>query len=481
LGAVQVAVMGWLFSAIGIWLDFAPRLAIVAGFGLALSSTAFVLQMLAERHQLVSQEGRVCFGVLLLQDLAVVPLLAMVSIFAPVSGKVSIDIGLALLEGVGALVLVIFIGRFAVRPVLRHIASANNSEVFAATALVLALGTGWIMEQAGLSMALGAFLAGVLLSDYDFRHQITADIEHFRGLLLGLFFMAVGMSLDLHLLVAKPFVVLGSVVALLAVKVLVFYPLARLFKVHPRQALHASFYLSQAGEFGFVLFGQALSSGLFSFEQFSLLVLVVTTSMLATPLMFSAAKYIGQYFPTEPVPDEIRAEHAHPAKGVVLVAGFGRFGHRVGTVLQASGIPFIGVDFNTARVIKARDEGLPVYYGDASQASVLQHLGADQAALAVVTLDQTQAAEKTVYALRRQCPNVPIYARSRSDEDSLVLHSQGVEAAVPETLESSLQLAAAVLRRLGVDEVRIGELVSAFREQDYKRFRARSDASRSER
>lgn len=471
LGLLQLVFTGAVLSVGAHWVGLAPRVSILVGFGLALSSTAFVLQLLAEHHSLGSAEGKAALGVLLLQDLAVVPLLILVSVFAPRAGEVGVNVGLGVLEGLGVLVLVVLAGRYAVRPLLRHIAAAGNSEVFAATVLLIALGTGWLTARVGLSMALGAFLAGVLLSDSEFRHQITADVDHARGLLLGLFFMTVGMGIDLSVLASQPAEIAGLVVALLLTKTLLLYPLARSFRLDTIKARRLALYLAQAGEFGFVLFGQALAVGLLEPAQHALLVVAASGSMVLTPALFALAAWLSARAPAVLLPDEARADHAHSAAGSVLISGFGRFGYRVGKVLESSRIPFVAVDNDPRRVLRAREEGLPVYYGDAARPDVLRHLGAARAALAVVTLDQTVAAERAVHTLKRQCPNVPIYARSRSGEDSLRLLSQGAETAVPEALESSLQLAASVLRRLGVEERRVDELVQRFREQDYSRLR----------
>lgn len=471
LGLSQVLLTGAVLSGISYLLGMNPRQAIIIGFGLALSSTAFVLQLLAERGELATQQGRASFGVLLLQDIAVVPLLAMIAVFAPQSGRVSVDIGVAILEGMGALVAVILTGRYAVRPVLRHIAASGNNEVFTATAVLLVIGTGWFMEEVGLSMALGAFLAGVLLSDSEFRHQITADIEHFRGLLLGLFFMGVGMTIDLQLLGTHVLHVLGIVIGLLLVKIALILPLARLFGYTYGQALSTALYLSQAGEFGFVLFGQAVNDTLLSQTQYSVLTLAIAVSMITTPLMFTLARVLTHRFKHQDVPTELRADQARAGDGDVIIAGFGRFGQQVASVLKKAGIPFIAVDTSVQEVVRGNDKGMPVYFGDASRADVLHHLGAEKASLIVITLNDTLAIQKTVQTIRTSCPQVPIAARTRSTEDSRRLQETGVEITVPEALESSLQLAAATLRKLGVEDKKVDRVVSDFREEDYRQLR----------
>ena len=473
LGIAQVALTGVVISAIAYTMGIKPRASIVIGYALALSSTAFVLQLLAERHALSKREGRATFGVLLLQDLAVVPLLAMTQMFAPRTGAVSTDVGLGLLEGLGALILVILTGRYAVRPVFRHTANSANHEIFTATAVLLVLGTGWLMEETGLSMALGAFLAGVLLSDSEFRHQITADMEHFRGLLLGLFFMAVGMLIDLGLFVTQPWIVIGAVATLLLIKIATIYPLARLFSLSHAQALHTAFYLSQAGEFAFVLFGAATVYGLLNEEQFKLLSLVVALSMLSTPLMFHIAYASVRRTESTDLPQELLADHVKPTEGLVLLAGYGRFGQQISRVLQARGVPFIAIDNNASRVLNAHERGLPVYYGDATRPDVLRHLGCNKAKLAIVTMDRSHAVEKTIRAIRDGGPDVPVFVRAHDEDDSRVFNTLGAQIIVPEALESSLQLAAEVLRHLGTADIEVSDVIKHFRDEDYRRLHER--------
>ncbi len=471
MGLSQVIITGAVLSVIVYLFGIELRSSIIIGLGLALSSTAFVLQLLAERGELPTKEGRAAFGILLFQDIAVVPLMLMIQVFSSRSGAVSLDIGLGIAQGLAALLTVIFVGRYAVRPILRHIAVAGNHEVFAATAVLLVIGTGWLMETVGLSMALGAFLAGVLLSDSEFRHQITADVEHFRGLLLGLFFMAVGMTIDLNLFVTQWHIILGMLVGLLSIKIILLYSLARLFQLNHYHSLRTALYLSQAGEFGFILFTIAFQQEILTQQQHSILLLVIATTMIVTPLLFSLARKFTQHYQDEEVPEEMHAAHADVCKDAVLIAGFGRFGEQVAKVLEAGGISYVAIDNNPIVVIKAHAQSLPVYYGDVSQPNVLRYLNADNARLAVVTLDNPNAVEKTINAIHHQCPHVPIFARTHSGEDSEKLHAMGVETTIPETLESSLQLAATILFRLGIKKAHVLELINDFRDEDYRRLR----------
>ncbi len=471
MGLLQVMITGVILTMVSYLFGHNPRTSIVIGFGLALSSTAFVLQLLTERGDLQSREGRLSFGVLLFQDIAVVPLLLMVSAFAPQSGAVSKEVGLGLSIGVGALLTVILVGRYAVRPMLRHISASGNHEVFTATAVLLVIGTGWLMEAAGLSMALGAFLAGVLLSGSEFRHQITADVEHFRGLLLGLFFMSVGMTIDVTLFSVFWLEIILTVILLLSLKIIVIYPLARLFNADHTTALRSALYLSQAGEFGFVLFALAANVNLLTSEQHSTLLLAIVISMITTPFLFNLALRLTYKSVQNDVPEEMLSDHANVTNDTVLIAGFGRFGEQVAKILEAGGIPYIAVDNNPSTVIKAHDQSLPVYYGDVSRPNVLKHLHANRSILAVITLDQPLAVERAIMALHTECPRVPIFARSKDGNDSIRLHDLGVETTIPETLESSLQLAAIILFRLGVKKANVIEIVNEFRDEDYRLMR----------
>ena len=471
LGLLQVILTGIAITLISLSFGNNTRASIVIGFGLALSSTAFVLQLLTEKGELQTSEGQASFSILLFQDIAVVPLLLMVNALAPQSAAISKSIGLGLLEGFGALLSVILIGRYAVRPMLRHIAASGNHEVFTATAVLLVIGTGWLMATVGLSMEMGAFLAGVLLSGSEFRHQITADVEHFRGLLLGLFFMSVGMSINVGLLGSSWDTIIVIVALLLVIKIVMIYLLVRLFRITHIPALRCALYLAQAGEFGFVLFALAFQQKLLTEHQHSLLILSVVTSMLITPLLFKLAQKITTKDIDRELPDEIKNKTANVTENTVLVAGFGRFGEQVARVLAAGGIPYIAIDNNPSTVIKAHDQSLPVYYGDVSRPNVLKQLGIEKSCLAVITLDQPLAVERAITALRSQCPRVPIFARSRDEIDSQHLHTLGVETTIPETLESSLQLAATILFRLGVKKASVIDIVSEFRDEDYRLMR----------
>ncbi|MGB0671629.1 MAG: monovalent cation:proton antiporter-2 (CPA2) family protein, partial [Rhodospirillales bacterium] len=396
LGSAQFVVTGLLLGAAAHWLgDLNWRTSIIIGAGLALSSTAFGVQILADRGQLNSSWGRAGFAILLLQDLAVVPLLAAVPLLAESGMEVTEGLGLAFLEA-GAILLVVLIGgRFLLGPTLRFIARARNQDLFTAFALFLVLSAAFAMDLAGLSMAMGAFLAGILLAESEYRHQVEADIQPFRGLLLGLFFMSVGMGLDLGSLVRDWVVVLAIISGLIALKAAVIWALARLFGIDGAGAIQAALLLAQAGEFGFVVFGFAGQQGLLPISVSQPLVSAIALTMLATPFLAMAGARLGRNLDSRrdrtalrPHPDQMAEVKESP----ILIAGFGRVGRNVYRILTGLGVSCRAVDLNESAVTRARAEGEEVYFGDSSRADILRGVGADHARLLVITLDDPKAA-----------------------------------------------------------------------------------------
>ena len=338
-GLAQVLITTLILTALGRHAGLPPPVPLLIGSALALSSTAFVLQVLSERNELASQHGRLSFAILLLQDLAVVPLLALVPLLDPQERELGINVGFALIESAAIFGAVLLAGRYLLGPLFRHVAASRNSEVFTASALLLVLGTALIMEEAGLSMAMGAFIAGLLIADSEFRHQVIADISPFRGLLLGLFFMSVGMVIDFGGLVDDLPQVLLWLVVLLVVKALVLWPLAILAGLRGASALAVALFMAQGGEFGFVLFGVAYQAGLLEDQIFQRAILVAALSMALTPLL---VRYADRLLVAEkqaarsgtPSPNEIVAEADAEAPRPVLIAGFGRVGRRIGELLD---------------------------------------------------------------------------------------------------------------------------------------------------
>lgn len=466
LGGLQVLITGALLGGAAHALGLSAQASVMAGLGLALSSTAMGLQLLSERGEMASTYGRSAFAILLLQDLTVPVLLALVPLLADGGRTLGADLGVAVAEGLVVLGLVLGGGRLLLRPALRIVARARSAELFTATALLIVLGMGVAMERVGLSMAMGAFLAGLLLADSEFRHQIEGDIQPFRGLLLGLFFMGVGMTVDFGQLFAQAGVVLGLVVALLTVKAAVMVPLCRAFGLTWADSVRTAALLSQGGEFAFVLFSFATGHGVMPAEETQLLVLVVSLSMAVTPLMALVGGRIAKRLQPEPAataPQAVADDH----EGHVIIAGFGRVGRTVAAMLQACGRRYVAFDLDLAAVQAGRDDGLTVYYGDASRPEVLRAARAESAALLVVTMDDQHAVTRAVVQVRGQYPALKILARARDLAQSKALRSCGATSAVPETLEASLQLAASALGATGVDAATVSEVTDAYRADHY--------------
>ena len=466
LGSAQVLVTGLVITGLALLFGQALNTAVVIGFGLALSSTAFGLQILTERGEMGSTYGQTGFSILLLQDLAVVPLLALVSLLATKTAQVDaqdFDIGTALL----VLLATILVGRFLLTPLLRLVASCQTSEVFTAAAVLMVLGTAWLMEEVGLSLALGAFVAGLLLADSDYRHQIVADIEPFRGILLGLFFIGVGMSIDFGLLGREGPLIAALVAGLLLVKTLIIWGLCRLMGVTPADSTRVSLLLSQSGEFGFVLFGLATLNGLLSLELFQFLTLLIALTMVSTPLMAALGGHLHTRLSRHPKQHDISTDHLNAGHPHVIIAGFGRVGRRVAQLLHAGNVPYLAIDSNPDRVAEGRKDGFSVFYGDAGQVDLLKAAGAAEAGVLVCTLDQTVPAMRLVSGLRQHYPGMAIHARGRDRAHCEQLLKAGATVAISENLEASLQLGSAVLNTMGITTEDAATLVASFRKEYY--------------
>lgn len=467
LGTAQVILTGLIIAGVALLLDQSLKTAIIIGFGLALSSTAFGLQILHERGEMGAAHGHTAFSILLLQDLAVVPLLMLVSLLAAKKPLLE-GIEFAVLEAVLMVAMVILVGRFFLSPILRLVATSRTSEVFTAAAVFAVLGTAWLMEEVGLSLALGAFLAGVMMAESHYRHQITADIEPFRGILLGLFFMGVGMSIDFGLLADNSVFIAGLVIGLLLIKSTLLWGLCRVMGVGATNGTRVSLLLSQSGEFGFVLFGLAFASGILRADVFQYLTLLIALTMITTPLMANLAEVIvrrmGKTSERHNIStDHIPAEHPH-----VIIAGFGRVGRRIARILHAANVSYLAIESDADRVLEGKKKGFQVFYGNASHAEVLKAAGAGQAGVLVCTLDQTLPAVRLVQIMRQHYPNIAIHARGRDQQHCDQLLKAGASLVISETLETSLQLGSAVLSTMGVFEEDANELIEAYRKKhDY--------------
>ena len=463
LGGAQVLVTGLVLAVIAHWFGLSWQAALVTGFGLAMSSTAIVLAWLGERGELSSPSGRRAFAILLFQDLAVIPLIALLPLLAP--EKTGAESGWMLAaKGGAAIVLVIVVSRVLIRPVLNVVARFGGREVFTAAALLVVIGAALLMEAIGLSMSLGAFLAGVLLADSEFRHELEADVEPFKGLLMGLFFMAVGMSANLALFRTQPFAVLGVAAALMVLKALLLYGIMRGAKSGDEDAQRVAGLLAQGGEFAFVLFAAARVAGILEMETTQFLVLAVTISMLLAPLTFVAhEKMLARWLARRKEPEfDLIDGTGNP----VIIAGYGRYGQIVSRVLRMAGVPFTAIEINYQQVDFVRKFGNKVYYGDASRLELLESARARDAKLFVLAIDDVEASMKTAALVRKHFPDLPILARARNRVHYYRLRDLDIEAAERETFRSSLETARQALETMGIASAQAARAVDLFRKHD---------------
>ncbi|MEJ0019264.1 MAG: monovalent cation:proton antiporter-2 (CPA2) family protein [Acetobacteraceae bacterium] len=464
LGSAQVVVTGGVLALLAHLAGIAWPGAIVLGAGLAMSSTAIVLPMLAERDLLTSRAGRDAFAVLLFQDLAFIPLVALV----PLLGGDAVPDHVPwydVARAAAAIVVILVGGRFLVGPLFRLIGGAKTPEVFTAVALLIVVGTAWLASIAGLSASLGAFMAGVLLSGSEYRHELQADIEPFEGLLLGFFFISVGMEADLGLARTEPLLLVEAVLLLLLAKSVVAFALSRIAGANVASALRFSLALPQASEFSFVLFAAAVAAGALTPAHAALATLVTAASMVATPVLFAGVEAMLKRLRRPPTPayDTIDAPPAP-----VIICGFGRFGQIVGRVLRMHGIGFTALERNPGQVEVVRRFGMQVYFGDPTRPDMLRAAGAEHAKLLVVTLDDPTGVLSTVEMAKRYFPNLAILARARNRWYAHLLMDRDVDGFVRETFFSSLNLAKQALVTLGIEAAAADRAVELFREHDEK-------------
>ncbi|KAL0700440.1 hypothetical protein Bca4012_056562 [Brassica carinata] len=472
LGSSQVLVTAAVIGLIAHYVaGQAGPAAIVIGNGLALSSTAVVLQVLQERGESTSRHGRATFSVLLFQDLAVVVLLILIPLISPNSSKGGIGfqaiaeaLGLAAVKAAVAITAIIAGGRLLLRPIYKQIAENRNAEIFSANTLLVILGTSLLTARAGLSMALGAFLAGLLLAETEFSLQVESDIAPYRGLLLGLFFMTVGMSIDPKLLLSNFPVVVGALGVLIVGKTILVVIMGKLFGISIISAIRAGLLLAPGGEFAFVAFGEAVNQGIMSPQLSSLLFLVVGISMAITPWLAAGGQLIASRFELHDVRSLLPVEsETDDLQDHIIICGFGRVGQIIAQLLSERLIPFVALDVSSDRVTVGRSMDLPVYFGDAGSREVLHKIGAERACAAVVALDAPGANYRCVWALSKYYPNVKTFVRAHDVVHGLNLEKAGATAVVPETLEPSLQLAAAVLAQAKLPTSEIANTINEFR------------------
>jgi glutathione-regulated potassium-efflux system protein KefB len=479
LGSLQILVSGGFIALLMHLSQPDWGIDILAGLTLALSSTAFVMQILQERGEIASPHGQTTFAILLMQDLAVVPLLALVPILGDV-GTLSGDMPLfqQVLIVLAAVGLVVATGYYVIPRVFDLLARQNNREAFFLVAMASVFTAAWAMEEAGMSMALGAFLMGVALSGSRYNLQIQAAIEPHKGLLMSLFFVAVGMSVDIGALAAAPLVFLSQVIAIVAIKILVLFGLCLAFGESRQTATRVAFILSQGGEFGFVLFGAAKAMGILDDQTFVLSVGIISFSMLITPLLVKVGDALAARVPVSgATPDEAYRFSLAGAEteARALVAGYGRVGHTVGTILSSSGVPYLAFDMEPARVDEFRLLGHPVYYGDVTDVDLLLAARIDKVDLVVITLDNRKAALRATRLIRDLAPHAIIVARARDLDTSYALIQAGANKAFPEAVEASLRLAAEALESLGVASEDTAMLVRGVRSTNYALVRENGD------
>lgn len=473
LGSAQVVVSTLLLAAAAVALGLPRSTALVAGFGLAMSSTALSLQMLAERQELSTRHGRAAFAILLFQDLSIIPFLALLPMLAATDASQALDWA-GLLKVTAVFAVLIVGGRYALRPVFRRAAASGQPEIFTATALLLVVGTALAMQAVGLSMSLGAFVAGVLLADSEYRHELQADIDPFKGLLLGLFFIAVGMSADLSLVWRQPQLVLGLTAGLLLAKALLLYLLGRLSRLPVASAASLAFALPQGGEFAFVLFTAAGAAGLLAAELQALLIVVVTLSMMATPPLYALQRRWRTVAPP-PVYDEIG-----PQEHDVLIAGFGPFGQVIGRILRVKRVPFTVLDKDSQQVDFVRRFGGRIFYGDAGRLDLLRAAQADKARLFVLAIPDIEASLHVAGTVRHHFPQLRIFAMAVNRQHALALQDLGIDRVIRRSYFSSLEMTRHLLLALGEGEAAAQRAIDTFRQHDEATLRRQQAVFRDE-
>lgn len=472
LGTLQIVVSGIVIAGYFALYQSSWQVALLIGMTFALSSTAFVMQLLQERGEIATKHGITAFSILLMQDMAIVPLLAVVPIMSTV-GTLSAEVPLweqfAIVISMFALVFAF--GRYALPFALNHLAKQGNQDGFLLVILMAVFLSAWAMHQAGISMALGAFMMGMLLSSSRYRLQIQALIEPYKGLLMSMFFVAVGMSIDFQALAQQPLLFAQHTIAIVAIKLAVLFGLALAFGISRPLSTKVAFYLAQGGEFGFVLFGSALALQVIDDATFVLTVGIISVTMLATPPLVRLGNIIASRL--ERKRDTSSAlrypeSQASDDQRLVILGGFGRVGHAVAAILHSSDVPFIAFDTDPIKVAQGRRDGMPVYYGSIGDPSVLSAAHVERASVVVVTINNTSAALHAVSHVRSRFPNVPIVCRAHDLQASGQLLAAGATHAHPETMESSLRLGALTLEMLAVPQDSVESLLQSVRKDNYE-------------
>ena len=448
LGGLQVLFSAVVLTALMRWLGFNDREALILGLALSLSSTAVVIQIFADEKRIGSQAGRASFAILLMQDLAVIPILLLVKISGDSSRNLIFeDVLIAFAQAGIAAIIIVLIARYALRPFMRLVASTQSSDLFMAAVLLIAVGCGALATWAGLSMSLGAFIGGLMLAETEYRRAIEATIEPFKGLLLGSFFLLVGLGMHTDGILHFPFYILGLAVLLITIKATIIFSLGKAFHLSHRVAFETAMLLGPCGEFAFVVIAAAKALGLFASPETANMLLIVTLTMMAIPVLAQLAQ--GALQKTSLAELEPQDWPSHLATHVII-AGYGRVGALIGTMLDEHKIPFIAVDGNVSVINAARKTEARTYFGDASNPEFLRKCGLASARALAVTMDNPARAEEIVKMARAERADLKIIARARDERHAARLYEAGATEAVPETIEASLQLGEALLVETGV-------------------------------
>jgi CPA2 family monovalent cation:H+ antiporter-2 len=465
-GSLQVLLSAALISAVLAWMHVDLTSAIILGASLALSSTAVVLEILNRQHRMSTPLGKAVFAVLLAQDIATIPILVFVSFgLSNPDASVTSVLLKAFLQAAIAVGIIVIFSRYLLRPLFRVVAAAHSTELFIAAVLFVIIGTGVVAHQAGMSMALGSFVAGLLLAETEFRKAIQASIEPFQGLLLGVFFFTVGMRVDVREMLREPLLLLACVAGLILAKAVVVAGLARLFDLHWPAAVESGLLLGAGGEFAFVIIGIAADLNLISHRHSGLALAVTSVSMAATPLLnYGVRRVIPAFMGPHTIDPELTASPASQPRCAIVV-GYGRVGKVLSQALRRNQVPYIAIDCNPEGVINDRRAGHEVYFGDASDPEFLRVCGIDDAAGVIITINAREAVNDIVTYVRSIRPEILIIARARDADHSRHLYEIGATEAVPETIEASLQLSQSALVGLGVDSSLANESVQAMRNE----------------
>jgi CPA2 family monovalent cation:H+ antiporter-2 len=461
-GTAQVAVSAALIGGATLALGLPMQTAIILGLVLSLSSTAVVMQLMSEQHSTATRLGQAAFAVLMLQDLAVVPILILIGALRGDGGDgVAVLVLVTLAKAGGAIALIYLVGGRVIHPLFRAFAGHRQPDVFMALILLSTFGIAALSAAAGLSMALGALIAGLLLAETEFKHEVELMIEPFRGLLMGLFFMTVGMGMDARQVLEAPLWLALAVGALVAIKAVVVAVLFRIGGLSWGRAIEGGLLLGQGGEFAFIMVAFAISSKLIDPALGSRVMLVVGLSLFLTPLLARVGRAIGDHWERDEREQaaKLDAGALEDARGRVIIAGFGRVGQQLGKLLTAQDIPYIAFETDAKLVSKLHAQGVPVYYGNASRSELLRRVHADEAPAIVLTMDHPPSAMQAVRGIRREFPHVQLFVRSRDEKDARALRQAGASVVVPETLEASLQLSAFVLEAMGLEEREVDRIV----------------------